>query len=88
MSSAPEDTGAFAVIERELIALAQGAASQCDDTRVIALNTARACLAEHIAAALQLADALRALPAASDPRFARVIARHEESVAHMLTTTH
>jgi len=80
--------GAFAVIERELIALAHEAAAGGDDARVIALNTARASLAEHIAAGIAIATALRAMPGADNANIVRVIERHDEAVAHMLTTTH
>ena len=84
MSATPTHGGALATIERELIALAHAAAAQGDSDRVLALNTARASLAEYIAAGIAVSQALRAMPAADNASVARVIRRHDEAVAHML----
>ena len=84
----PAQEAALTVIERELIALAREAAAQGNDARVVELNTARASLAEYIAAGTAIANALRAMPGADNASVARVVERHEEAVAHMLHPTH
>ena len=88
MTAAAPHAGALAVIEQELIDLAQAAAAKGDTARVLALNIARASLAEYLAAGIAIASALRAMPGADNASIARLVERHAEAVAHMLNPTH
>lgn len=87
MNLAAQEAALF-VIERELIALAHHAAAQGNSARVVELNTARAALAEYLAAGMAIASVLRTMPAADNASLARVVERHDEAVAHMLHPTH